>query len=120
MHTECLKRGLFSDFNEEKPDKLISLNIGVNARRWIHCANPDLADLFTKALGGDNSWLKDISLLKFIIFGLGHDRVKKCWDRELFRDWQKIKVKNKRKLINKKTGFSFRKPCFFFNLKKGI
>ena len=54
MHTECLKQGLFSDFNEEKPDELLSLTTGVSVRRWINCANPDLADLFTKALGGDN------------------------------------------------------------------
>ena len=84
MHTDCLKRGLFSDFNEERPGQLVTLNTGVSPRRWIHCANRDLSELLTRNLGGHEGWLKDMTLLENIILTTPHSKEIKCWDKELF------------------------------------
>ena len=67
LHIENLKRGLFKDFNEILPGRLTCTTAVVSAVRWIHCANRPLSDFLTQELGGDNSWLKDLKLLKNIL-----------------------------------------------------
>ena len=67
LHVENLKRGLLSEVNEVYPGRLSCANPIVSPLRWIHCANPELSALLTECLGGDDSWLKDLSLLKSIL-----------------------------------------------------
>ena len=98
MHTDCLKRGLFSDLNEGRPGQLVSLSTGVSPRRWIRCANPGLSELLTSALGGNKGWIKDLSLLENITTFVEKNKGDKCWDRQFFTDWQRVKVENKLKL----------------------
>ena len=66
-HVQNLKRGLFQDFNEVFPGRLTCITTIVNPVRWIHCANRPLSEFLTQELGGDNSWLKDLKLLKAIL-----------------------------------------------------
>lgn len=67
LHVENLKRGLLSEVNEVYPGRLSCANPIVSPIRWIRVANRELSDLLTESLGGDASWLKDLSLLKQIM-----------------------------------------------------
>jgi len=53
LHSELLKKNLFRDFCEIFPDKFINKTNGVTTRRWILCANPHLAELYTEYLKTD-------------------------------------------------------------------
>ena len=63
FHSELLKKTLFKDFYEVFPNKFINVTNGVTTRRWILCANPMLAELYTKYLGTDE-WALDMDILK--------------------------------------------------------
>ena len=63
IHTELLKTTLFKEFYEFFPTKFINMTNGVTTRRWIVCANPLLADLYTEYLGNDE-WIMDMSQLR--------------------------------------------------------
>lgn len=45
------------------PNKFLNKTNGVTPRRWIRCANPELADLYDRATGSDN-WVLDMGSLK--------------------------------------------------------
>ena len=62
-HTSILKQLVFRDFNNIFPNKIISITNGVSQRRWLQCANPNLAKLITERLGGDEEWLINLRLL---------------------------------------------------------
>ncbi len=63
IHTELLKTTLFKEFYEFFPTKFINMTNGVTTRRWIACANPLMADLYTQSLGNDQ-WIMDMSQLR--------------------------------------------------------
>lgn len=98
MHTDSLKRDRFADLNEQFPGQLISLSTGVSPRRWIHCANEGLSKLLTNALGGEDQWLKDLGLLDSITMFAPLSKDNPCWDRDLFNEWQQVKLNNKKSL----------------------
>ncbi len=88
LHTELLKNGLFRDFNEWDPEKIINVTNGITPRRWLKKANPELAELITASIG--DNWVKDLGQLK---------------DLEGFREdagfraeFRKIKLHNKQRL----------------------
>ncbi|MHC4943733.1 MAG: glycogen/starch/alpha-glucan phosphorylase [Planctomycetota bacterium] len=85
LHTELLKRYLFSDFNELFPERFKSITNGVTQRRWLLMANPALSRLITEAVGQD--WVTKLDKLK----GL-EDRAK---DKGFQETWQQIKHLNK-------------------------
>ncbi|WP_373509992.1 glycogen/starch/alpha-glucan phosphorylase [Thiocapsa sp.] len=61
LHTDLLKRDLFSDFHALWPEKLINITNGVTKRRWLYQANPALARLITEAIGP--AWITDLEQL---------------------------------------------------------
>jgi starch phosphorylase len=61
LHTDLLKRDLFSDFHALWPEKLINITNGVTQRRWLYQANPALARLITEAIGP--AWITDLEQL---------------------------------------------------------
>lgn len=63
IHSELLKTTLFKDFYEFFPTKFINITNGVTTRRWVLCANPLLAELYTEYLKTDE-WVMDMSRLR--------------------------------------------------------
>jgi glycogen phosphorylase len=95
IHTEIIKKDLFPDFHswfceEGKPTKFLNMTNGVTPRRWIYCANRPLSDLITSALGGDESWLSDLSKLR----GLELHKDVPAFQAQ----WNKVKLDNKKRL----------------------
>ena len=43
LHTDLLKKTIFSEFNDLYPSKIQNKTNGVTPRRWIHCCNPELS-----------------------------------------------------------------------------
>jgi len=64
LHTELLKRHLFSSFHELYPDKLINMTNGITPRRWLLACNPDLSALISEKAGDD--WPRDLDKLQAI------------------------------------------------------
>lgn len=62
---------------------------GVTTRRWILCANPLLAELYTDKLGTDE-WILDMSKLR--------ELEEYADDPDFQSKWEAIKMTNKRKL----------------------
>jgi starch phosphorylase len=63
LHTDLLKTTIFKDFFEMNPNKFQNKTNGVTPRRWIRCANKQLAALYDRTLGGDE-WSIDMSQLR--------------------------------------------------------
>jgi starch phosphorylase len=51
LHSDLLKQGLFSDFNELWPEKFNNKTNGVTQRRWLAAANPGLSRLIGDTIG---------------------------------------------------------------------
>lgn len=82
LHSELLKKNLFKDFHEVFPDKFINKTNGVTTRRWILCANPRLAELYTEYLKTDE-WVLNMGRLR---------ELEKYIDDQDFRNkWRAIK-----------------------------
>ena len=63
LHSELIKKTIFKDFvTVFGSDKFVNVTNGVTPRRWLHQANPKLADLIAEKLGG-YEFLKDLNLL---------------------------------------------------------
>lgn len=89
LHSNLVKSQLFSHFNTLFPGKFTNKTNGVTPRRWIHCSNRALSDLFTSTLGG-YKWLTDLYMLRDL-------DIKKN-DPEFLHSWREIKQANKAKL----------------------
>jgi len=95
LHTEIVKKETFADFYQYfcakgDKDKFVNMTNGVTPRRWIHCANRPLSDLFTKHLGS-HKWLTDMNLLKGMI--------KKKDDPAVQKEWMAAKRAAKERLV---------------------
>lgn len=63
IHSGLLRTHLFKDFYELMPHKFTNITNGVTPRRWIHCAFPELSELLTTYMEG-NEWLGELQLLE--------------------------------------------------------
>lgn len=88
LHTEILKSRFFRYFYEIWPGKFNNKTNGISQRRWLRGCNPDLADLISRHIG--NHWLPNLGELEKL-------RAISS-DKDLVRDWGKIKRKNKVRL----------------------
>ncbi len=99
LHTDILKKHLFKDFHQIYGYKFINLTNGVNHRRFLLTANPDLAQLITEAIGDE--WKSNGNALK---------ELHKFSDEPAFlNDLAKVKYLNKEKLaqiIKKEQGIT--------------
>lgn len=90
LHSEILKKYTFSAFDKIYPGKFNNKTNGVNPRRFIIHANPQLSALITSRIG--NKWVTESEkLIKLEAF---------ISDEDFRRSWENIKNQNKRKLAN--------------------
>merc|ERR1719321_2489437 len=95
LHTEIFKKETFADFyqyfcDKGEKDKFVNMTNGVTPRRWVHCANRPLSDIFSKHLGSQK-WLTDMKLMKQLI--------RKKDDPALQKEWMAAKHLAKQKLV---------------------
>nr|WP_233246051.1 glycogen/starch/alpha-glucan phosphorylase [Coraliomargarita sinensis] len=64
LHTELLKKHLFSNFHALYPQKIINMTNGITPRRWLLACNPGLSELITEKVG--DGWPKQLSQLDAI------------------------------------------------------
>ncbi|HET6363652.1 MAG: glycogen/starch/alpha-glucan phosphorylase [Nitrospirota bacterium] len=65
IHTDLMKKTIFTDFERFFPDRIINITNGITPRRWLHQANPGLSSLITSRIGA--GWLCDLSELKKLV-----------------------------------------------------
>jgi glycogen phosphorylase len=65
LHTHLMKTTIFADFEHFFPNRIINKTNGITPRRWLHEANPKLAQLITEHIG--KQWTTELSHLKKLI-----------------------------------------------------
>ncbi|KAJ9284992.1 CAZyme family GT35 [Paecilomyces variotii] len=108
LHSDLIRTTIFKDFVEiYGPDKFTNVTNGITPRRWLHQANPRLADLIATKLGSYD-FLKDLTLL---------DGLEAHAEDKTFRsDWAAVKHANKVRLathIKNTTGYSVNPSSLF-------
>jgi starch phosphorylase len=88
LHTELLKKNLFSHFHEMYPDRINSKTNGITPRRWLLKCNPGLAALITEKIG--SGFITDLDRLQ--------ELTPYADDPEFQRQWQLVKLANKQQL----------------------
>ena len=63
IHSNLIRKKLFSDFYEIWPKKFTNVTNGVTPRRWIHCSFPELSNLLTQYNDNKNDWLGELDIL---------------------------------------------------------
>lgn len=61
LHTELMKRTVFSDLHKMYPEKIVNQTNGVTPRRWLLGCNPGLAALISEKIG--DAWVADLEQL---------------------------------------------------------
>ncbi len=90
LHSDLIKTTIFKDFVEiYGPDKFGNVTNGITPRRWLHQANPRLAELIASKLGG-YGYLKDLTMLNKL-----EEYVD---DADFKKEFQEIKYANKVRL----------------------
>lgn len=90
LHTSILKKRIFPDFNKIYPKKFINVTNGITPRRWLVTANPLLTQLISEKIGQE--WIKDLGQIKKI--------EKFVKDKDFIENWQRVKLFNKKVLID--------------------
>lgn len=63
LHSDILKKELFSDFYSLWPKKFQNKTNGVTPRRWLRFCSPELSAIITKWLRTDK-WVTNLDLLQ--------------------------------------------------------
>jgi starch phosphorylase len=88
LHSDLLKRGLFSDFHALWPTRLNNKTNGVTQRRWLLACNPGLAGLISDSIG--EAWVTDLGQL---------EKLAPLAEDPAFREsWHTVKQANKIKI----------------------
>jgi starch phosphorylase len=106
LHSELIRKTIFSDFDELFPGKFVNVTNGVTPRRWLKAANPRLARLVTERIG--RGWENDLPQLEQLLEYI---------DDPAFREnFAAIKHRNKRRLarmIRERTGVTVNPDSMF-------
>ena len=86
LHGDILKRDLFRDVCEIRPERFTYVTNGIDHRRWLSQINPGLDGLITELLGGDGYLTHPEELEKLNAF---------VSDSEVLRRVNEIKYQNK-------------------------
>jgi starch phosphorylase len=65
IHTDLMKKTIFSDFERFFPGKIINITNGVTPRRWLQQANTGLSGLITSRIG--KRWVSDLDDLRKLV-----------------------------------------------------
>src|SRR5512139_2202644 len=88
LHSELMKRTIFTDFAELYPSRFTNVTNGIAVRRWLKQSNPGLSGLLTERLG--HAWENDLEELERLRWAAD--------DPEFRRRFREIKLENKRRL----------------------
>ena len=90
LHSDLVKKTIFSDFDEFYPGKFCNVTNGVTPRRWLKAANTGLAHLITERIG--RGWENELDQLK---------KLEEFTDDDGFRQrFAEIKHENKKRLAD--------------------
>ena len=89
-HTNFLRCIFYRELDDLFPSKLTNVTSGISPRKWLLKTNPSLSNLLTDALGGEEQWHRDLSLLSLI-----NARRR---DTKFIDEWIAIKATNKIRL----------------------
>jgi starch phosphorylase len=78
IHSEILKKDVFSDFSQLWPDKFLNITNGVTPRRWLVQCNPGLADVITAWLKSSN-WPLNLGELAGLRHFAENSNLQKKW-----------------------------------------
>ncbi|MGL4860720.1 MAG: glycogen/starch/alpha-glucan phosphorylase [Enterobacteriaceae bacterium] len=106
LHSELIKKHLVPDFYRLMPDKFTNQTNGVTPRRWIHQANPLLANFLTAHLGKE--WITDLNHLEALRALAGKESV----IAELAQIKQQNKI-NLSRLIGEQAGINVEPTALF-------
>lgn len=56
LHSDIIKRSIFSDYYQLTPEKFTNVTNGIAHRRWLHQSNPRLSNLLDDTIG--HNWYK--------------------------------------------------------------
>lgn len=88
LHTDLMKRTVFSELHAIFPERILNQTNGVTPRRWLHGCNPGLRRLLNEAIGPD--WVCDLEQL---------ERIAPLADDAAFRErFMAVKRGNKQRL----------------------
>ncbi len=90
LHTDILVSSIFRDYYNINKEKFINVTNGINYRRWLCQANPDLTDYITELIG--DGFLKNAEKLE--------DLIKFSGDKKVLENLRKIKQNNKKRLAD--------------------
>ncbi len=99
LHSDILKKTVFSDFYNLTPEKFTNVTNGISFRRWLYCANPELTRLLRSLLG--DGFMRDTAELSRLNAYAGDTRV--------LEELRRIKRGNKERFaaaMNKTAGIS--------------
>ncbi len=88
LHTELLKKNLFSHFHEMFPGRINSKTNGITPRRWLLKCNPGLAGLISSRIG--EGYITDLDQLQKL--------TEFASEPEFQKQWQDVKHNNKLQL----------------------
>jgi glycogen phosphorylase len=88
LHSELMKRTIFSDFAELYPERFTNVTNGIAVRRWLKQSNRGLSALLTERLG--HAWENDLEELERLRWA--------AEDAEFRGRFAAIKSENKRRL----------------------
>tara|TARA_R110002073_G_scaffold123819_14_gene268088 strand:- start:59936 stop:62443 length:2508 start_codon:yes stop_codon:yes gene_type:complete len=106
LHTELLKKGLFSDFYALWPEKFNNKTNGVTPRRWLASCNPELRACIDTTIGTD--WVADLPKLAAL--------APHADNADFRKGWAAIKRNNKVRLaalVEQDCGVSFSPDALF-------
>ena len=97
LHSELMRKHVFSGFADIYPDRFINVTNGIAVRRWLKQSNPGLSALLTERLG--SAWENDLEELGRLVGA--------AEEPEFRRQFRGIKRTNKQRLadeIMRRTG----------------
>jgi starch phosphorylase len=88
LHSQLLKDIVFADFDRLLPGRFVNCTNGITPRRWLALANPGLATLIDRHIGGH--WRTQLESLEKLGELAGN--------HEFLADFQTVKIANKHRL----------------------
>ncbi len=107
IHSDIIKKSVFSKWAEINPDKFINITNGISHRRWLALANPLLSDFMDRRIG--RGWRSDLTLA---------EDIKRYDSKENLESLAAIKNQNKENLAKYLKELSIElDPDFMFSIQ---